>query len=156
MKRSFLLFFVCFFAACNNQENENAASDSSDNKTDTAVTGKKIDPIFEEHVHEKDTVDLYSNKRFRNVRVEKLNDTSYRITGKAQVFEATLSWVVEDGHNELLNGYTNTDAGAPEFGNFNFILNVKKKRPESTLMLILFEASPKDGSRTHELPVVLN
>lgn len=56
---------------------------------------------------------------------------------------------------ELKKGNTITDAGAPEWGNFNFTVDVKKERENSTLMLILFESSPKDGSRQYELPVLL-
>lgn len=63
--------------------------------------------------------------------------------------------MVEDGHNELKKGFEATDAGAPEWGNFGFIVNVKKERLNSTLHLILFETSTKDGSRQFELPVPL-
>jgi len=72
------------------------------------------------------------------------------------MFEATYNWVVEDGHNELLSGYGTADAGAPEFGNFSFVVHIKKSRANSTLHLILFETSANDGSRQHELPVPLN
>ncbi len=87
--------------------------------------------------------------------MEKTGEGNYRITGKAQVFEATFSWVVEDGHNELASGFDMTDAGAPEFGNFDFTVNVTKQRENSTLHLVLFESSPEDGRRTYELPVLL-
>lgn len=156
MKLFYILFIASVLAACNNQQDQQAGNDSSVSKTDSSEPANTTHPDFDEHIHSKDTVDLYSNKRFRNVRLEKLNDTSYRITGKAQVWEATLSWVVEDGHNVTQSGYTNTDAGAPEFGNFNFILNAKKTNPHATYILILFEASANDGSRQHELPIVLN
>jgi len=63
---------------------------------------------------------------------------------------------VEDGHDELKKGFEMTDAGAPEWGNFIFTINVAKKRPNSTLHLIIFESSAKDGSRQHELPILLN
>jgi hypothetical protein len=102
-----------------------------------------------------DTAKVYSNKRFRNVRVKKVSEGVYAIRGKAQVFEASFSWVVEDGHNELLQGHEMTDAGAPEWGKFNFKVKVNKKTSNSTLHLILFEVSAKDGSRQHELPIPL-
>ncbi|MCE3296070.1 MAG: sporulation protein [Crocinitomicaceae bacterium] len=97
----------------------------------------------------------FANKRFRNVTVERLSEQSFRIRGQAQVFEATFSWVVEDGHDQLKKGFEMTDAGAPEWGNFDFKIDVSKKRPNSTLTLILFEASAMDGSPQHELPVAL-
>ena len=77
------------------------------------------------------------------------------IKGKGQIFEANFSWIIEDGHEELQQGHQMTDAGAPEWGNFSFTVNASKKRPNSTLHLILFEISAKDGSRQHELPVPL-
>lgn len=98
---------------------------------------------------------IYSNKRFKDVTVERTGDHQFLITGKAQVFEANISWVVEDGHNELKKGFVTTDAGAPAWGNFKFNIDVTKKRANSTLTLILFESSAKDGSRQHELPIVL-
>ena len=101
------------------------------------------------------TAKVYSNERFKEVTVEKTGEHQFLIQGKGQIFEASFSWVVEDGHEELQNGYQMTDAGAPEWGKFSFSLDVTKKRANSTLMLILFESSPKDGSRQYELPLVL-
>lgn len=97
----------------------------------------------------------YSNERFRNVRVEVINDSSFRVQGEAQIFEARFGWVVEDGHNELANGFESTDAGAPSWGDFSFTVRVEKRQLNSTLHLILFENSAKDGSRQHSLPVPL-
>ncbi|MDB5250499.1 MAG: sporulation protein [Segetibacter sp.] len=98
---------------------------------------------------------VYSNKRFKDVTVEKIGTHKFRIKGKAQVFEAAFSWVVEDGHNEIKKGHEMTDAGAPAFGNFSFTVDVAKQRKNSTLHMILFEASAKDGSRQYELPILL-
>jgi hypothetical protein len=97
----------------------------------------------------------YSNARFKDVTVEKTGEHQYLVRGKGQIFEASFSWVVEDGHNELKKGFEMTDAGAPEWGNFSFTVEVEKERENSTLHLILFESSPKDGSRQYELPVFL-
>ena len=97
----------------------------------------------------------YTNQRFKDVTVEKLSPGKYRIKGQGQIFEANFGWVVEDGHEELQKGSQMTDAGAPEWGKFDFTIDVQKKREQSTLTLILFEASAKDGSRQYELPIVL-
>ena len=153
-QRLYLILLIAFFS-CTQQEDKTAADTTATTKTVDTFSSKDI-TIDDMHIHGTDTVDVYSNERFKNVWVEKLSDTSYRINGKAQVFEAAFSWVVEDGHNELLSGHNMTDAGAPEFGNFSFEINVKKQRPNSTLHLILFESSPKDGSRQHELPIPLS
>ena len=97
----------------------------------------------------------YSNERFKDVSIERIGEHKFIIKGRAQVFEAAFSWVVEDGHDELKKGFEMTDAGAPEFGNFAFVVDVAKKTPNSTLHIILFEASANDGSRQHELPIKL-
>ena len=97
----------------------------------------------------------YANKRFREVTVQKLDNHKFRVRGQGQIFEASLSWIVEDGHFELAKGYEMTDAGAPEWGNFDFTLDVSKKDANTTLTLILFEISAKDGSRQYELPIPL-
>jgi hypothetical protein len=136
------------FIACN------TPSDVPVERTDSVVYDKSTPSESKET----DTVQLpkmYSNERFKDVTVENLADDKYRVMGKAQVFEAALSWVVEDGHNELKQGYEMTNAGAPEWGEFDFTFQVKKVRDNSTLTLILFESSAKDGSRQHELPIPL-
>lgn len=97
----------------------------------------------------------YANERFREVTVQKVGENEYRIQGQAQVFEAAFSWVVEDGHNELKTGHQMTSAGAPAWGTFDFTVEVQKQEPNSTLMLVLFEASANDGSRQYQLPVKL-
>ena len=97
----------------------------------------------------------YFNERFKDVTVERIGQDSFFVRGKAQVFEAAFSWIVEDGHDELMKGFQMTDAGAPEWGKFEFGITVPKKRDNSTLTLILFESSPKDGSRQYELPITL-
>ena len=97
----------------------------------------------------------YANQRFRAVTVQKTGEKEYTIKGEGQIFEAAFSWVVEDGHNELLSGHQMTDAGAPEWGKFSFTVEVKKARANSSLTLVLFESSAKDGSRQHQLPIVL-
>ncbi|WP_293895035.1 Gmad2 immunoglobulin-like domain-containing protein [Flavobacterium sp.] len=98
----------------------------------------------------------YSNERFKDVTVESVGENKFRVKGKGQIFEASFSWVIEDGHNELQKGFQMTDAGAPEWGNFDFTIEASKKEENSTLTLILFEASAKDGSRQYELPIALD
>jgi hypothetical protein len=97
----------------------------------------------------------YANVRFKEVTVTKTGTHQYTIRGKGQIFEGQFGWVVEDGHNELLSGFAMTDDGPPAWGNFMFTVEVQKQRPNSTLMLILYETSAKDGSRQYELPMVL-
>jgi hypothetical protein len=155
------LLLTLLLAGCN----ANQQSTITEGKTDTVVIR---DTIVEKKGTCKETQNLdsvksnaslsrkiFSNERFKDVQVEQTGDHKFIIKGKAQVFEAQFSWVIEDGHEELEKGSAMTDAGAPGWGNFNFTVDVLKKRVNSTLHLILFEASPKDGSRQYQLPLLL-
>jgi hypothetical protein len=145
--KKIILLLIILFTACNKKE-ETAGEAHKIVKTSDTVQLKKADSS-------NTTVKKYSNERFRNVTVEKVNDDTFRVKGEGQIFEASFSWIVEDGHNELKEGHEMTDAGAPEWGKFDFTLDVAKNRENSTLTLILFEISANDGSRQHELPIVL-
>lgn len=139
-----------FFAGCQSNEPKQSSDTRSDMDTvKTVVTDTIISPSIV------DTQKVYGNSRFKDVKVVRTGAESFQITGKAQIFEASFNWVIEDGHNELKSGYTMADAGAPEWGNFSFTVDAPKKAPNSTLHIILFEASAKDGSRQHELPLLL-
>jgi hypothetical protein len=141
MKKFNVIIFMVLTAiyACNALEND----------TET-VSQYQVDSQHEEY-----TKTFYENERFKEVRVEEISENTYRVSGKAQVYEANINYVVEDGHYELAEGFASADAGAPEFGNFDFTFSVEKKEPYTTLMLILFESSANDGSRTHELIIPL-
>lgn len=141
-----IYFFIALLSvACNSAKQENKKNANPDTTQTTSDQPNVPPPALKTH----------SNERFRYVTVQRTGDYTFLVQGKAQVFEANFGWVVEDGHNELKNGFQMTDAGAPEWGNFSFSIDVKKDRPNSTLILILFESSPKDGSRQHELPIEL-
>lgn len=125
-----------------------------DNSSEPQYNAGDSTGVYDDHARP-DTVDVFSNDRFRNVLVKKIGDSTFEISGEAQVFEAAFSWVVEDGHNEIKGGHEMTDAGAPAWGDFSFPITVAKRDPNSVLHLILFEGSAKDGSRQHELPIRL-
>ena len=152
MKNLYLPFILSLVLyACTGSDNEN-----SHQNDDTPYTvPDKTDTIAPSPADDDSNKKTYSNERFKEVTVDKIDENTYEVSGKAQVFEGTLSYVVEDGHYELAKGFTTTDAGAPAFGDFNFTVDVEKREKNSTLMLILFESSPKDGSRTHELVIPL-
>jgi hypothetical protein len=151
------LLLMMLLVGCNAGEQQS----SKENKTDTI---RIHDTVFIEKTGGEVATEkpstatpskIYSNERFKEVTVEKTGDHKFLIKGKGQIFEAAFSWVIEDGHDELKKGFTMTDAGAPAWGNFSFTVDAPKKRANSTLHLILFESSPKDGSRQYELPVLL-
>lgn len=142
---------VILFVACNNNE-----ANKVQVKTDTLKTTQATNQVKEKKPEVViPTPKTYSNKRFRDVTVEKTGANKFRISGQGQIFEANFNWVVEDGHEELMKGFQMTDSGAPEWGKFEFTIDVQKKRANSTLTLILFESSAMDGSRQYELPIVL-
>lgn len=144
---------LLFLTACGDKQkggNTEKVTDSIETSSDSS--------IIQEEANESNvdtSAKKYSNERFKDVTVKQTGAGKFVVEGKARVFEANISWVVEDGHNELKTGYQTADAGAPAWGNFKFEIEVAKQRPNSTLTLILFESSPKDGSRQHELPVLL-
>jgi hypothetical protein len=138
------IFIAIITLGCNSRVQETQTSDN----TDTVVVEK---PAPSSPASEK----IYTNERFKDVVVQKTGEHTFLVTGKGQIFEASFSWVIEDGHDELLQGHQMTDAGAPAWGNFSFTLDIQKEQENSTLTLILFESSPKDGSRQYELPIVL-
>lgn len=159
--KSYLFFVLLLVAGCNSSEQSNNIEKQTDSliTTDKAIE-KNTDTSVSGDQQIKDSVTVnapgrYSNERFKNVTVKKTGDGEFVVQGQAQIFEANFSWVVEDGHEELKQGYTTTDAGAPAWGNFSFTVTATKERPNSTLHLVLFELSAKDGSRQYELPVLL-
>ena len=146
MKQIIFLFCI-LITSCNKKEKTAEETQESVRTSDTVQLKKAPSSLT--------SLKDYSNKRFRNVTVEKGNGNQYRIKGEGQIFEASFNWIIEDGHNELKKGYEMTDAGAPEWGKFDFTIDIVKNRENSTLTLILFESSAEDGSRQHELPIVL-
>ncbi len=149
MRYPFLLLVLSLIACNNNEQIKTTAKvDSLKTITDTLQVKKETN---QENLLPK----TYSNKRFKDVTVERLGKDTFVISGQGQIFEANFNWIVEDGHNELKKGFQMTDAGAPEWGKFKFAINVQKKRENSTLTLVLFEISAEDGSRKYELPITL-
>lgn len=147
IKSTILLLAVLVFA-CNNKKSHDTNYNENSTSIDTVQVTKSVEP-------QKQVVTTLSNQHFRQVNVEKVNENKFHVKGQAQVWEANINWVIEDGHNELKTGFTTTDAGAPEWGKFDFTIDIEKKEESSTLTLILFEESAKDGSRNYELPLPL-
>ena len=147
------LFLVILMIACNN------AAETTVTDTDPATATATIDtsnPVFDPHVVKPDTVDVYQNETFKEVQVKKTGETTYDVTGKARVFEAVYHYLVREGNEVMMDGYGMADAGAPEFGNFRFSIDVKKQVTKGAVYLVIFEVSAKDGSRQHELPILLD
>jgi hypothetical protein len=166
----FIIAGICL-AACDAQEKQEnrvttdtVVSTTGTVKTNDTIATEPTDTVKEKKVEMRpaDTkadppvYTLYSNETFKNVDVKQTGDGRFHVSGKGRVFEGLFGWAVEDGQEELLSGNARLDAGPPEFGNFSFDFNVKKKRANSTLHLLIFENSAKDGSRIHQLRIKLN
>jgi hypothetical protein len=150
----FPAIFLLLIIGCQSGSNTHPEENKGDTiSIDHTKTVPKSDTVYNDPSEISPKV--YSNARFRNVTVEKTGDHTFVIRGQGQIFEANFNWVIEDGHDELQKGYTMTDAGAPEWGNFKFTVTAPKPDPNTTLHIILFESSAKDGSRQHELPILL-
>ena len=153
------ILLVVILAGCNGNEPQNTTTIKNDTAlaqdTTIATQKEKVDTTKSEEPVAIAPKKTYANERFKEVTIEKTGNHTFLIKGKGQVFEANFNWVVEDGHEELKRGYTTTNAGAPAWGDFSFSIDAPKKRANSTLHLIIFELSAKDGSRQHELPILL-
>ncbi len=149
--RCTILLSLVLLTGCNDNSHSNSVvlTDTLKMTADTPVAD--IKPITDIPLPK-----TYANARFKDVIVQRTGKDTFLVRGQGQIFEANFGWVVEDGHNELKKGHQMTDAGAPAWGKFEFTITVKKERENSTLTLILFETSAKDGSRQFELPMALN
>lgn len=148
--RIIIILFFFIWVACHSKETnvvtekpEPSVAPDTINRNNSSTSETTESPI------------TYGNERFRDVTVTKTGDQTFLVKGLGRFFEAAFSWVIEDGHDELQKGNQMTDAGAPEWGKFSFEVKAPKKNPNSTLHIILFESSPKDGSRQGELPILL-
>ncbi len=145
------MFTILLFLGCNSNEKKTEAP----NPETTGQEEEKAGEAMESGDAFLSKGKTYSNTRFRDVTLERKDKNTFLVEGKAQLFEATYSWVIEDGHRELKEGYGTAEAGAPAWGNFSFTVEAEKKEPNTVLHLILFESSAKDGSRQHELMIPL-
>src|SRR4051812_41011955 len=84
------LLFLTVCIACNQQGKESAGSSQKTDQPQPATN----QPSPKQH---SSTIRYYSNQRFKDVKVEQTGENKFHLTGKAQVFEAAFSWVVEDG-----------------------------------------------------------
>lgn len=141
---------ILLLFSCNNDQQK----DEKLKVNDVVISGDSTQ-IDKPKRPNKEITKEYANQRFRKVTVEKIASNKFRIQGEAQISEANFNWVIEDGHYELKKGYEMTNAGALEWGKFDFTVEAHKKRDNSTLNIILFEISAKDGSRQYELHIPL-
>lgn len=147
------LLFCCllFLLACNNSDSskeENSINNLSYDSTPVEI----IAPVWDTAVP---VVNPRNNEIFKEVIVERLAQDSFKISGQARITEANVRWELEDGHNELKNGFTTASTAAPDWGNFSFVVAAPKDNENNSIHIILFEESMKDGKRKNSLPIYL-
>jgi hypothetical protein len=96
------------------------------------------------------------NAAFRQLRVIG-GEGTYRVTGEARVLEGVFNYAVTDGHRYLTRGPVQVKGGAPSWTPFTLEISIPRDQLPSngTLILELYEESPKDGSRIHQMEIVL-
>jgi hypothetical protein len=158
MKLTGVLMMLMMVACSDNREDTTSISETDSVAPITPPIVKEREnnkPAEKDSANPSSSNNKYSNVRFKDVTVEKVGLNEYTIRGKGQIFEANFGWVITDGQKEIKNGFQMTDAGAPEWGNFKFTINLQHETPNAALTLILFESSAKDGSRQHQLSIPL-
>ncbi len=150
MKYLKCLILLLFISCNNHQNNENDLEIN-----DTSIISDTID-INNSETENKILRKEFSNERFRQVLIDKQSLNEYRIYGEAQIFEANFNWVVKNENTEIDKGYEMTEIGAPEWGKFDFTIDIPKEYFNSKLNITLYEISAKDGTSQNELTIPLN
>lgn len=98
---------------------------------------------------------LYENDAFRIEAVEvQEGGKTVTVRGQASVYESNVLYSVEDGHYILDKGYTMASNVAPNWGAFEFTVQIKDKMPANNLYVImLYEEDVNDGSWNHTLEI---
>lgn len=79
----------------------------------------------------------------------------FKLRGNANVFEGTVSYEIirDPTQPPLLKGFTTATCGTGCRGTFGTTIKLGTKVPEGSYTLMVFEASAKDGSQLHAVPV---
>lgn len=169
MKKLLLFFILLIFllGACsmNNNDSENDIQDdpeeTEENQTDTETDEDTDDPVEENNeqdAEENQDEVVLENEAFRifEPAPESIVGNEFTVRGEARVFEGTVMYEFEDGHNILDEGFVTASEGAPGWGEFEIIISFDEVANNNG-MVILYEESAKDGSRTNELiiPVIV-
>ena len=80
MKWTFLLSAILLFA-CNKKENQRSTI-----VNDTLITIPEITTVIKDEKPEIHLPKQYSNERFKEVTVERIDENKFRIRGKGQIF----------------------------------------------------------------------
>ena len=104
----------------------------------------------EEGVEKQIVIENKAFQIFQPTPGEKVKETII-VKGLARVYEGTVLYELEDGHNILNEGFTTATEGAPGWGEFEIIIKLDEKIANDSASVILYEESAEDGSRINEL-----
>lgn len=150
--RIFILCSLLFLISCNNNSDSSEDTLTNNQLSYDSTPVEIVTPVWDTAVP---VLNPRSNQIFKDVVVERISEDSFKISGKASIHEANINWELEDGNNILGNGFATASAAAPNWGNFNFIVAAPKENENTSIHLILFEESMKDGKHKNNLPIYL-
>lgn len=151
MKHVLALFI--FFYSCNSASDNSTQQkpDSENPETENSIPAIKVSD--NSTVSYKDST--YANKAFRNVVVTETGNGYFEINGEARVFEGTFYYFLRQEKKESDDEFVTASLGTPDWGKFNFSVNTSIFKNDIPLYLVMFQSSPKDGSRIDELTIRL-
>lgn len=125
--------------------NQQDSKDTDDSKNDAKDDSSKVEADPKKIVIENEAFQI-----FQPTPGEKVKEIIV-IKGLARVYEGTVLYELEDGHNILDKGFTTATEGAPGWGAFEIIIELDKEVANDSGSVILYEESAEDGSRINEL-----
>lgn len=149
----YLIILSLIFLSCNSSPETKVEQNKSPDVVEPNAVNNTPGVLENETNYSKDSV--YSNSKFRNVRVVEVVTGIFEIKGEARVFEATLNYILRQENEVSDEAFATASKGAPDWGNFSFTVNATIFKPNVPLYLMLFETSAKDGSRQDELSIRL-
>ncbi|MBC7959120.1 MAG: Gmad2 immunoglobulin-like domain-containing protein [Vallitaleaceae bacterium] len=151
-----VLICITLFSGCgqndnnleqNNQSSEaETSSDLIEENEETQTTQAVNETVAGEAILENEAFRIYEP-------VEMVNE-SIVIRGLASVYEGTVSYEFTDGKAILDKGFTTATEGAPGWGEFEIIIELKDL-DVSTGTIVIFQESAEDGSRLNELSIAV-
>ena len=148
-----LLLTGTLLIACSEEEKE--PKEETPSEMNVKAEEKKTDTTkSEEQKTEDKGAYLYENDAFRIETVDVQEDgKKIIVSGLANVYEATISYSVEDGHEVFDTGFVT--ASSAEWGTFELIVQLKdgSQPANGSYYVILYSESMADGSWMHQLEI---
>jgi hypothetical protein len=83
-------------------------------------------------------------------------ESGFEVTGTANTFEATFNYELKDASGKVVSmNFVTATSGGGTRGTFRFTVPYELDEPQDG-MLVVFELSAEDGSRTHESEIPLH